>query len=93
MYFVNIDVALEKDILYYIDQQIARHFVHLSECLNYPPSLLNDSNKYFCSSVEFLLKDRFYTRGTLTSIRIHRLAKIPTLYRDWLKSLPFIVIG
>jgi hypothetical protein len=30
---------------------------------------------------------RFYTRGTLRSIRISRLAKIPTLYRDWLRSL------
>ena len=30
---------------------------------------------------------RFYTRETLTSIRIPRLAKIPTLYRDWLRSL------
>ena len=28
-------------------------------------------------------KKRFYTRGTLISIRIPRLAKIPTLYRDW----------
>ena len=32
-------------------------------------------------------KERFYTRGTLTSIRIPRLAKIPTLYRNWLSSL------
>ena len=31
---------------------------------------------------------RFYTRGTLKSIRISRLAKTPTLYyRYWLKSL------
>ena len=27
---------------------------------------------------------RFYTRGTLRGIRISRLAKIPTIYRDWL---------
>ena len=27
-------------------------------------------------------KKRFYTRGTLRSIRIPRLAKITTLYRD-----------
>ena len=30
---------------------------------------------------------RFYTRGTLRSIRISQLTKIPTLYRDWLSSL------
>ena len=30
---------------------------------------------------------RFYTRGTLTSKRIPRLAKIPNLYLDWLRSL------
>ena len=29
---------------------------------------------------------RFYTRGTLRSIRISLLAKIPTLHRDWLRS-------
>ena len=29
---------------------------------------------------------RFYTRETLRSIMIPRLAKIPTLYRDWLRS-------
>ena len=28
---------------------------------------------------------RFYTRGTLRGIRISRLAKIPTLVRDWLR--------
>ena len=32
-------------------------------------------------------KMRFYTRGTLRSIRISILAKIQTLYRDWLRSL------
>ena len=30
---------------------------------------------------------RFYARGTLRSIRITWLAKIPTLYCDWLRSL------
>ena len=30
---------------------------------------------------------RFYTRGTFKSIRILRLAKIPPLYHDWLRSL------
>ena len=30
---------------------------------------------------------RFYTRGTLKSIMIPRLTKIPTLYRDCLRSL------
>ena len=30
---------------------------------------------------------RFYTRGTLRGIRISRMAKIITLYRDWLRSL------
>ena len=34
-------------------------------------------------------KKRFYTRGTLRGIRISRLAKIPTLYRDWLRSLNY----
>ena len=29
---------------------------------------------------------RFYNRGTLRGIRISRWAKIPTLYRDWLRS-------
>ena len=33
------------------------------------------------------IQKRFYTRGTLRSIRISGLAKITTLYRDWLKSL------
>ena len=28
-------------------------------------------------------RKRFYTRGTLSRLRISRLAKIPTLYRDW----------
>ena len=32
-------------------------------------------------------KKRFYTRGTLKGILISRLDKIPTLYRDWLRSL------
>ena len=30
---------------------------------------------------------RFYTRGTLKNIRVSRSAKIPILYRDWLRSL------
>ena len=30
---------------------------------------------------------RFYTRGTIRGIRISRLAKIPPLYQDWLRSL------
>ena len=34
-----------------------------------------------------LPKKRFYTRGTLASIMIPRLAEILTLYRDWLGSL------
>ena len=33
------------------------------------------------------LQKRFYTRGTLRSIRITRLAKIATLYCEWLRSL------
>ena len=32
----------------------------------------------------FNLQKRFYTRGTLRGIRILRMAKIPTLYRDCL---------
>ena len=32
----------------------------------------------------YIVKKRFYTRETLT---IPRLSKIPTLYRDWLRSL------
>ena len=34
-----------------------------------------------------LEQKRLYTRRTLRSIRISRLAKIPTLYCDWLRSL------
>ena len=30
---------------------------------------------------------RFYTRGTLRGIRISQLAKIPFIYRDWLRTL------
>ena len=30
---------------------------------------------------------RFNTRGKLRGIRISRLAKIPSLYRDWLRLL------
>ena len=30
---------------------------------------------------------RFYNRGIFCGIRIYRLAKITTLYRDWLRSL------
>ena len=30
---------------------------------------------------------RFYTRGTIRVIRFSRLAKIPTLYHDWLGFL------
>ena len=30
---------------------------------------------------------RFFTRGTLTSIRIPRLANILTLFHDWLRAL------
>ena len=30
---------------------------------------------------------RFYTRRTLTNIRINRLTEIPALYRDWLRYL------
>ena len=41
---------------------------------------------YLCTSYNIWQK-RFYTKGTLTSVRIHWLAKIPTLYRDWLRSL------
>ena len=47
-----------------------------------------------CNTFKSLFKElkvkeqkRFYSRGTLRSIRISRLAKIPTLYRDWLGSL------
>ena len=32
-------------------------------------------------------RDSIYTRGTLRGIRISQLAKIPTLYRDWLRFL------
>ena len=34
-----------------------------------------------------LYEKRFYIRGTLRSIRSSPLSKIPTLYRDWLRSL------
>ena len=34
-----------------------------------------------------LIIKRFYTRGTLTSKRIPRLAKISIIYRDWLRFL------
>ena len=37
--------------------------------------------------VAWLYKKRFYTRGTLRSKRISRLAKILTLYGDWLRCL------
>ena len=33
------------------------------------------------------IQKRFYTRRTLRSIRILRLAKIPTLCREWLRYL------
>ena len=33
-------------IYFIIDQQIARHFVHYSECLDNPPSLLSNSNSF-----------------------------------------------
>ena len=36
---------------------------------------------------------RFYTRETLKSIRIFQLAKIPTLCRDWLRSLVYNLSG
>ena len=42
------------------------------------------SNQILCAK---LIQKRFYTRGTLRRIRIPRLAKIPTLYRNWLRSL------
>ena len=45
---------------------------------------LENKKKY---NLGIILEKRFYNRGTLTSIRIPRLAKIPTLYRDWLISL------
>ena len=34
-----------------------------------------------------MIQKRFYTRGTLTSTRIPRLAFIPILYTDWMRSL------
>ena len=34
-----------------------------------------------------LAQKRFYTRGTFWGMRISRMDKIPTLYRDWLRSL------
>ena len=33
------------------------------------------------------IQKSFYTRGTLRSIRIPRLTKIPTLYHNWLRPL------
>ena len=35
----------------------------------------------------FWSEKRFYIRGTLRNIRIPRLAKVSTFYRDWLKPL------
>ena len=35
----------------------------------------------------FIVRDTSLERGTLTSIRILRLVKIPTLYHDWLRAL------
>ena len=32
-------------------------------------------------------QNRFYNRGIFRGIRIYRLSKITTLYRDWLRSL------
>ena len=37
--------------------------------------------------INLIVQKRFYTRGTLRSTSIPRLAKILTLYRDWLRAL------
>ena len=47
---------------------------------------------FYYTSFELLMhfqvnQKRFYTRGTLKGIRISRLAKIPNLYPDWLRSI------
>ena len=42
---------------------------------------------YFCILVRLYNEKRSYTRETLRGIRILRLAKINTLYRDLLRSL------
>ena len=41
---------------------------------------------YMCNLLYIYAKG-FYTRGTLRSVRISRLAKIPIAYRNWLNSL------
>ena len=45
-------------------------------------------NNYLLTGINLgFIQKRFFTRGTLRSIRISRLAKIPTLYHDWLRYL------
>ena len=41
---------------------------------------------WFILCIRVYIEKRFYTRGTSRSIRIPRLAEIPTLYRNWLRS-------
>ena len=58
MYMVNVYLIQNKELQKYpnkrysiIDQQIARHFVHYTECLYHHPSLLyNSYNSHFLAS-------------------------------------------
>ena len=65
---------LEKRYLI-IDQQIALHFVHCSECLYYPPSLLYNSNNqpflYFKDLIQSRERVRFLVnQGILILLNI-----------------------
>ena len=51
-------------------------------------SIINDPSQIGEIAVmAYTEQKRLYTRGTLRIIKISLLAKISTLYRDWLRSL------
>ena len=70
-------------------KKIIRNFLDLFRgiCVfSYSPWLSNPFFTFLHLNI-YLEEKRFYIRGTLRSIRIPRLAKITTLFRDWPISL------
>ena len=65
---------------------IINHYIAVTK-LKKCTSHFGCTNTIFCDCTSTTTKqERFYTRGTLGSIRIPRLANIPTLFHDWPRS-------
>ena len=87
---ISLNYSLTIPLLYKIRYSL--HFMFILEpflyyCITHVKNACTDQQKTFMSLLFYFYKKILYTRGTLRSIGILLLATIPTLYRDWHRSL------